>query len=104
MAAPSKVTSVPSILAEDDDATASPEPHEMIGQMTTEAPLEYPQDSDKNYPSNKDGVYGIVIQITSGNNAQFIRPRGKEVMKYLDRKEMMVKFVNLFCTSGLLLQ
>ena len=46
-------------------------------------PSIYPTDQNKNYPSNKEGMYGFVIQLNDDNGPQptFARHRGEAVSK-----------------------
>ncbi|CAG2100324.1 unnamed protein product [Medioppia subpectinata] len=87
---PSPTTeSKPESTTEEDFA---PDPHELVN--TTPPPIvDYPTDRDKNYPSNKDGTYGFVVQLTYGPNPELIRLRGKE-MYYFNKVGNNIVFTN----------
>lgn len=55
----------------------SPDP---IRSTTEMGEVVYPTDTEKSYPSGKDGVYGFVVQLPSTDKPRFARPRGKEVI------------------------
>ena len=64
----------------DDEETEDPYGPVTVITSTERGEIVYPTDTEKTYPSSKDGVYGIVIQLTTSNKPRFARARGKEVI------------------------